>query len=125
MYITIEAIPHSDHRYPTVGDWQIKGSGTIHVRVSRMPDDRYEFLVGIHEAIEAFLCMKAGVSQDAVDQFDREYETNRSKDDDSEPGDSHTAPYYRQHQIATGIERILAAELGVDWNFYESVIAEL
>lgn len=125
MKITIETIPHKDQRYPTVGDWQIKPNSTIHISVSHMANSHFEFLVGIHEAIEAFLCLKEGISQDAVDKFDREYETNRSKDDDSEPGDSRTAPYYRQHQIATGIERILAAELGVDWNIYESAIAKL
>jgi hypothetical protein len=45
-----------DHqRYPTAGDWQLKPDG-LHIFVSRMSDQRHEFLVGMHEAIEAYPC---------------------------------------------------------------------
>ena len=36
-----------------------------------------------------------------------------------EPGDCPDAPYKRQHCVATGVERIMAAMLGVDWKAYE------
>jgi hypothetical protein len=68
-----------------------------------MSDQRYEFLIGIHEAIEAYLASHAGVSPEAVDKFDKAYEAKRKAGDDSETGDDPKAPYYRHHQIATGI----------------------
>jgi len=39
------------------------------------------------EAIETYLAMHAGVSPEAVDEFDRAYEAKRKAGDDSEPGD--------------------------------------
>jgi len=59
-----------------------------------MRDQRCEFLVGMHEAIEAYLAINAGVSSEAVDRFDRVYEAKRRPGDDSEPGDDPMAPYH-------------------------------
>lgn len=121
MRIVIETIDHKDQRYPTTGDWRfLGGPDTLLVRVSNMGDWRYEALVGIHEAIEAVLCRQAGIDQDKVDLFDVAYEVARPADDISEPGDHPDAPYYKQHQLATGVERILAAELEVNWASYEA-----
>jgi hypothetical protein len=44
---------------------------------------------------------------------------------DVEPGDHPDAPYKREHCFATGIERLLAAELGVDWTAYEHTLDTL
>jgi hypothetical protein len=52
-----------------------------------------------HEAIEAYLAIHAGVSPEAVDEFDRAYEAKRKAGDDSEPGDDPKAPYRKQRQI--------------------------
>jgi hypothetical protein len=52
-----------------------------------------------HEAIEAYLAIHAGVSPEAVDEFDRAYEPKRKAGDDSEPGDDPKAPYRKPHQI--------------------------
>ena len=123
LRIVIETIPHSQQRYPTVGDWQIDKAGDLHITVSKMSDQRYEFLVAAHEMIEAYLAIHAGVSPAAVDRFDKAYEAKRKQGDDSEPGDDPKAPYYRQHQIATGIERLLAVELGVDWSTYDREVS--
>ena len=35
------------------------------------------------------------------------------------------APYYREHQFATCVERLLALELGVEWNKYDEVVSGL
>ena len=51
------------------------------------------------EAIEAYLAMHAGVSPEAVDEFDRAYQAKRKAGDDSEPGDDPKAPYRKQRQI--------------------------
>jgi len=93
-HIVIETIDHSKPLYLTVGDWQIDKAGNLHITVSKMRDQRCEFLVGMHEAIEAYLAINAGVSSEAVDRFDRVYEAKRRPGDDSEPGDDPMAPYH-------------------------------
>jgi hypothetical protein len=123
LHIVIDTIPHSQQRYPTVGDWQIDKAGNLHVTVSKMSDQRYEFLVGMHEAIEAYLAIHAGVSPEAVDKLDRAYEAKRKLGDDSEPGDDAKAPYHREHVFATKIERLLAVELGVNWSAYDREVS--
>lgn len=133
MNVKIEIIPHTEQRYPTVGDWYFehscpgapKESCDLVIRVSKLSDWRLEMLVAIHEMAEVVLCKDAEVSQESVDAFDIEYEKDRKEGDNSEPGDSPLAPYRKQHCIATGIERILAAEMGVVWNQYEAELETL
>ena len=121
----VETIPHEAQRYPTVGDWQWK-DGTLVIRVSELGDWRYNALVAVHELVEVLLCKHDGVTEESVDKFDIEYEKQRDdKDVESEPGDDNNAPYRKQHCVATGIERILAAELGVAWNDYADKIESL
>lgn len=138
MKIIVETIPHETHRYPTVGDWWFEAPAkrnsihdtkpeelTIQIRVSKLSDWRREMLVAVHELVEVLMCKHDGVSQDIVDKFDKAFEANRPEDNDDEPGDDPKAPYVRQHCIATGIERILAAELGVSWKEYEDELNSL
>lgn len=125
MKIQLKTIPHSTQRYPTVGDWQIAEDGSISISVSDMENDDYAFLVGIHELVEVWLCRKRGVSPAAVDAFDMEYEKNRKDGDFSEPGDDTNAPYFKEHQIATMIERQIAKELGVNWYAYDKAVNSL
>jgi hypothetical protein len=122
MRIVVETIPHKSQRYPTVGDWRVKPDG-LHITVSKMSDQRYEFLVAMHEAIEAYLAIHAGVSPEAVDRFDRAYGAKRKAGDYSEPGDDPRAPYHREHVFAEKIERLLAAQLGVDWTKYDREVS--
>jgi hypothetical protein len=125
--IFIQDLPHRRQRYDTCGDWFVgeKAYGEdVWIKVSTLPDRREMWLIAIHELIEACLCEVAGITQAQVDDFDmRAGQDNRL--DNLEPGDNAQAPYYRQHQIASGIERLLAAELGVDWLTYERHIEEL
>lgn len=121
----IETIPHSHHRYPTVGDWYYDSLGDWHIRVSRMEDWRYEFLVSFHELIEMALCRQAGISEDEVTDFDKDFEQQKPKGSDYEPGDDIQAPYHWQHQIATMFERVMARLLSVDWAEYEKAIDAL
>jgi hypothetical protein len=79
-------------RYPTAADWQFKPDGSVHITVTRMSDHRYEFLLALHELVEALLCKATGVPQAAVDAFDIEYEQHRKPGDDSEPGDAAVHP---------------------------------
>jgi hypothetical protein len=123
--ISIKTIPHSEQRYATCGDWYYDEEKTLCIRVSRMNDSRYEFLVALHELVEVKLCEWCGITQKAVDDFDMEYERLRPDGDESEPGDSPSAPYKIQHCIATGVERLVAAMMNVDWNSYEAEINAL
>ena len=125
MNINIKTIPHKQHRYPTVGDWWFEKDGTLEIRVSKMKSWRYECLVAVHELVEVLICKHDGVSQKAVDEFDMAFEKARRPGNEDEPGDNRRAPYVKQHCIATGVERILAACLGVCWADYESAINEL
>src|ERR1700683_2097759 len=122
MKILIESIPHAQQRYETCGDYWRDADGTLQIRISQLPDKRYELLVAIHELIEQVLSEHAGVTNEQIAAFDFAYEAARKEGDESEPGDSIDCPVYKQHQFATGIERILAAELGIDWIEYERCI---
>jgi hypothetical protein len=125
MKITIETIPHSEQRYPTVGDWLWEPNGDLTIRVSELGDWRYNALVGLHELVEVLKCKYDGVKPEDVVAFDIAYEKKRAKGNDCEPGDDPRAPYYLQHGLATGIERIMATELRVCWCEYEHTIYSL
>ena len=125
MNVFIKTIPHSQQDYNTVGNWKIERDGTILILVSQMNDWRYEFLVAAHELCEVFLCQHAGISQSKVNRFDIAFEKKRIKGNTDEPGDDEKAPYQYQHSIATGVERILAACLGVSWKKYSAKIDSL
>jgi hypothetical protein len=123
--INIETIPHDQHRYETVGDYWIDENGVKQLRVSDMQNSDYEFLVALHELIEQKLCEKRGISEQAITEFDIVFEKTRQDGDDSEPGDNQFAPYRKEHFFATNIERLMAAELGVDWKAYDDTVMNL
>lgn len=128
LSIHIETIDHADQRYRTCGDWIIEYGGPIlKIYVSNLGDWKMEALIAIHEAIEALLCYKEGISGEDVDEFDVTFEKLRDRDEalDGEPGDNPAAPYHKQHRFATGIEVLLAKELGVDWRSYERRMEKL
>jgi hypothetical protein len=146
MRVVIETIPHSEQRYPSCGDWYYQdgegGSEGI-VRVSDMRNEWFEALVGIHEAIEATLCRKAGISEEEVTAYDTAYEKARELDvagiaelrdgwrcgceitADSEPGDDKHAPYGFQHAFATANERMMCAAMGLSWSDYCDAVEAL
>ena len=106
--------------------------------VSKMSDPRYEALVGLHELVEVLVCMEDGVTQKQVDEFDTRFEKDREERIKNaaspaeaaeitleEPGDQPDAPYCDQHCFATGVERLMAAALGVNWAEYEQEIYSL
>ncbi len=123
MKIQIETIPHESQRYPTVGDYWDDEAGVEQVRVSAMPDWRYEALVAVHEMIEMILVKYRGISEQAISEFDIAFEQSREQGKVlGEPGDDARAPYQREHFFATNLERLLAAELGVDWFAYDRLV---
>ena len=122
LKVDIKSIPHNEQRYETVGDWEEMPDWTWRIRVSEMKDWRYNLLVGIHELVEMALCKQRGISEPSITAFDMEFESNRDPGDETEPGDSPEAPYQREHFFATSIERLIAAELDVDWQTYDDAV---
>lgn len=115
MNISIETIPHECQRYPTAGDWQfdpassVEGNDTLVINVSSMEDQDSEFLVALHEMIEAWLCRKAGITDAQVDDWDKAHL------DDPDPGSHENCPYGEQHFSALHIESIVATMLKIEW----------
>ena len=118
MKIVIETIPHHKQRYPTAGDW-IYDSQCLRIYVSDLGDPYMEALVGIHEMIEALLCERRDIDELTVSGFDKDHP------DLDDPGASPAAPYHREHIFAENLERLLAAELGVNWAEYDRKVSAL
>lgn len=125
VYIFI--IPHEQQRYDTCGDWELdKSTGILEIKVSNLFNWKMEACLALHEYIEAILCLSRGIKQEDVDEFDKTYEQQRLiGDTTSEPGSSIAAPYYKEHQSATAIEKFMAKELEIDWEKYEETINSL
>jgi hypothetical protein len=125
MNIIIKTIPHSNQRYETIGDWIFNDNGDLEIYISDTGNIKYEFLIAIHEAIEAFLCMDRNIQEKDVYNFDLLYESQREPNDYSEPGDHFLAPYRKEHFFATNIERLIAAELNINWQEYDNDINKI
>lgn len=124
MRVIINTIPNNQQRYPTVGDWEWDGD-KLTILVSSMDNWRYEMLVAFHEMAEALICKHRGIAEPDVTAFDMQFEKARKDDDVSEPGDDPSAPYYKEHQFSTCVERLLALELDVNWKHYDSTVENL
>jgi hypothetical protein len=121
-------IPHELHRYPTVGDYEWTRNGTLIIFVSETGNKKHNFLIFLHEYIEAMLCKFRGIKEEDITNFDIFFEMRRNMgliNNFDEPGDSELAPYKKEHQLATKIEMTLAAQLGVDWLNYEEKLNKL
>lgn len=125
MQIIVKVIDHSFQRYETIGDWWFESDGTLQIRVSNLGDERYHFLISFHEQAEAILCKARGISEEEVSNFDKRFEQNRPEGNTDEPGDHPNAPYKAEHFFATSIERLMAAELGVEWEDYDAAVQSL
>jgi len=116
--IKIDTVPHDHMRYDSAGDWFTE-QGQAVIRVSDMDNSKYEFLICLHELLEMFLCHERGISEKSVDDFDFNWEG------EGEPGEHPTCPYFREHQFASAIEKLMAHELGVDWQTYNQRLNEI
>lgn len=118
MKISIETIPHHEQRYVTCGDYWDGPDGTKQVRVSALGDWRMELLIAVHEIIEAALCDARGISEPDVKAWDEAHP-------DDDPGALPDAPYHKEHMFAERLERLLALELGVNWDQYDERVEAL
>jgi hypothetical protein len=122
----VSQVPHRKQRYETVGDW-IPGK-PAEIRVSKMKDQRYVFLVALHEMIEYELCRMNGISDKEVVAFDVNFEAERRRNMhpiEAEPGNDPRAPYRNEHEFATMVEMMVAHKLGVSWSDYGKTILAL
>jgi len=112
--IDIRFIPGEEQRYDTVGDWWF-ADDCLHIRATG--DEPEALLIALHELVEAYLCKRRGVSQEAVDAHDWRFQAEleaKLHPDDAEPGDDPRAPYRREHRFSMLMEMLLAHELGLD-----------
>lgn len=122
MKITIQTIPHSSQVYETVGNYETH-EGITEISVSDMGNEDYEFLVALHELIEWKLTQKRGIGEKTITDFDIDFE--KTNKESLEPGDDISSPYRKEHFFATTIERLMASELGIDWEEYDKGIMYL
>lgn len=122
--VSVFTVPHEAQSYPTVGNYQETHSHVIFT-ISNMGNDDYEALVLLHELVEYLLVKKRGISLADIDKFDIAFEAQRQEGDDREPGWEKDAPYHREHVFAESLERLMAAELGVDWDKYDRKVSSL
>jgi hypothetical protein len=121
MKIIIETIPVSEMRYPSAGDYWWDENGTLQIKVAETGNEDFNKLIAQHELWEAWLCRHRGIKESDITDFDVQFEQKRNLGNKDEPGDSSLAPYKKEHCSATGVERMLAADLDVDWEKYEDV----
>lgn len=122
MHIEIKTIPHKDQEYETVGFYETDADGTQQILVSDLSNPDYEFLIALHELIEAKLCEKHGIPDQEITDFDVAFEQARPAGSIAEPGDDILSPYRDEHCFATGIERLMCVELGITWADYEGAV---
>ena len=125
--VRIKTVDHKDQRYETCGDYEDMGE-YFEIRVSKTTPHQ-DFLIGLHEFIELYLINSKGVKIEDIDTFDRHFEDMRNQFPDlvkdSEPGNHDSAPYRKEHGIASRVEEWLANVLHVDMNVYNESISKL
>jgi hypothetical protein len=122
MNVQVEVVSLADQRYPTMGDWVFENTPSgerLVILVSDTGDARMNWLIALHEQIEAMLCVEASIDEPDVAAFDM----GHPELDD--PGNDPRAPYHREHVFAESIERLVAQMLGVEWADYEAVCQAL
>lgn len=116
--IIIEAIPPDKmrleaYRSEGCGDWYWDQEGNLQIRVASTTDavdDDEVFLIALHELVEAKLCLKHGITEGAVDAFDKAFEG------DGEPGSAEGCPYSMEHRASSIVEYTVAMMLGL-WDY--------
>jgi hypothetical protein len=128
MKIAIITIPHNNQRYKSVGDYVWENDDTLLVYVSDTGNKKYNFLIAIHEVIEAFLCEERGIKETDISAFDIKFENERVEGlhtANEEPGYAKDSPYMNEHFFAESIERLLAGQLNINWDEYDKVLEKL
>ena len=106
-------------RYKTVGDYNdptvLNGRLLLDIDVAETGNVDMDFLIGFHELIESWLCYKRGIKDKEISGFDIAHEES------NDPGRLKDAPYRKEHMFAERLEKMMARQLGVDWDEYWKV----
>jgi hypothetical protein len=115
-----ETINHKDQRYDTAGDYWKHPDGRHDVyKISRLPQGwKAELAVLIHEIVEFQLCKEAGIKEKDITKFDIE-------SGHLDPGTIKNCPYFKQHKLATEIEKYVIKKLGLNWKEYNKSFEKL
>lgn len=127
MNINIKQVPNEEIKTRkgfTGADWWWNENGDLEIRVaSELEDWRESMSLAIHEAVEALICKKMGITIESVDEFDSHFKGEHIVDVNA--GDDPKAPYKIPHTFATAAERILTGALEVDWLNYDKRLSDL
>ena len=115
--INIVTRPMNTMRYSTLGDYYdvVKspdGFKNFLVEVADTHNLDYNFLIGLHELVEYYLCNKRGIKDKKITGFDIAHL------DAEDPGRLKEAPYHKEHMFAEKIEKLMCKELGIPWKKY-------
>lgn len=129
MKINIEVIAHAKQRYETPGDWFWDSEGVLQIRVSKLPNPKFERLIIIHELVEILIeTARQNIDPqrllEITEESDKAFESGRT-DDSAESGYRPDNPVYHGHMAASAIEHIAGMLLGVDYNKYSEAVAAL
>lgn len=105
-------------KYPTLDDWYYSPLET-RVPIIDTGDVDINFLLFVHGLVEAHLCRKRGIKSRDVERYDAAHL------DADEPGELPDAPYYREHQQATDVEKILCQMLNISWEAYKQTLKQV
>lgn len=122
----MESVVPSRIRSEQSGDWYYDGDTFIIYARNDIPKAS-QLAILVHELIEAYLCRKHGVTDEAVSAFDDKYEAERKEGkhkEDDEPGDDPNAPYRIEHQAATHVERAACHALDLSWKTHSQSVIE-
>lgn len=128
MKIEIEFKPIEEMRYSTVGDFYYKKDGTLKFEIADTGNVVYNTLILIHEISEELMTKQLGITEKKIMEFDEKFEAERESGMhgiEAEPGFDVRSPYHREHTIATAVEMIICAHLGIKWNKYSYDINNL
>ncbi len=118
MNIDIQFIPHSEHRFTTIGYWFVENE-TLTIQISKEISWQNKIATIFHELIEAGICIKDGITTAQCDAFDELFEQEYQDGlwpVEKEAGFDRRCPYRKGHVWGHRMERIVMFLLGVDWN---------
>lgn len=128
MRIVIETKPFNEMRYETQGDYFYDEKGDLQIQIAESGNDDFNFLVMMHELTEEKLTRKNGKKEEDILKFDLWVEDEVDKGNYPEyaqPGDHPLCIYRDEHRFSENIERILAYELGYNFEDYDKELMKI
>jgi len=116
MKIIVQFIPHSQHKYTTIGYWEVKGDYLI-IQISEEICWENRIAVLFHELIEVVICISKGITTEECDAFDKLFEEEYTRGiwpKSVEAGFDKRCPYRKGHIWGTRFERLVLFLIGAD-----------